>query len=132
MTKRIALAQLSSCWGCDQSLVDLHLKLLDILPKLDIVYWPAVVDYKMSDLESIPNHSIHFGFVEGSCRTTEDLHLLKLLRQKSKILVAWGSCSIYGGVQGLGNQWELEELLERKRQEGDETRGDISERVKER
>ncbi len=114
MAKRIALAQLSSCWGCDQSLVDLHLKLLDVLPKLDIVYWPAVVDYKMADLEAMPNHSIHFGFVEGSCRTKQDLHLLRLMRQKSKILVAWGSCSVYGGIQGLGNQWELEDLLERK------------------
>lgn len=114
MAKRIALTQLSSCWGCDQSLVDLHLKLLDVLPKLDIVYWPAVVDYKMADLEAMPNHSIHFGFVEGSCRTKEDLHLLRLMRQKSKVLVAWGSCSVHGGIQGLGNQWELEDLLERK------------------
>jgi F420-non-reducing hydrogenase small subunit len=114
MVKRIALAQLSSCWGCDQSLVDLHLRLLDVLPALDIVYWPAVVDYKMADLEAIPNNSIHFCFVEGSCRTKEDLHLLRLMRHKSKVLVAWGSCSAYGGVQGLGNQWDLQELLERK------------------
>jgi F420-non-reducing hydrogenase small subunit len=114
MVKRIALAQLTSCWGCDQSLVDLHLRLLDILPGLEIVYWPAVVDYKLANLESMPNHSIHFGLVEGSCRTKEDLHLLNIMREKSKILVAWGSCSAYGGVQGLGNLWNLEELLERK------------------
>jgi F420-non-reducing hydrogenase small subunit len=113
-TKRIALAQLSSCWGCDQALVDLHLKLLDVLPALEIVYWPAVVDYKLRDLESLPKNSIHIGLVEGSCRTKEDVHLLKVMREKSKILVAWGSCSAYGGVQGLGNQWDLKELLDRK------------------
>jgi F420-non-reducing hydrogenase small subunit len=114
MVKRIALAQLSSCWGCDQSLVDLHLRLLDVLPELDIVYWPAVVDYKLADLEALPKKSIHLGFVEGSCRTKEDVHLLKVMREKSKMLIAWGSCSAYGGVQGLGNQWDLNELLERK------------------
>ena len=114
MVKRIALAQLSSCWGCDQSLVDLHLKLLDVLPELEIVYWPAVVDYKLHDLENLPKGSVHLGFVEGSCRTNEDVHLLKVMREKSKLLVAWGSCSAYGGVQGLGNQWSLQELLERK------------------
>ncbi len=114
MVKRIALAQLSSCWGCDQSLVDLHLRLLDVLPELEIVYWPAVVDYKLADLEAMPKNSIHLGFVEGSCRTKEDVHLLKVMREKSKMLIAWGSCSAYGGVQGLGNQWELKELLERK------------------
>ncbi len=114
MTKRAAFAQLSSCWGCDQSLVDLHLKLLDVLPELEIVYWPAVVDYKLKDLENLPDRSIHFGFVEGSCRTREDEHLLRTMRAKSKVLVAWGSCSCYGGVQGLANQWTLKELLERK------------------
>ncbi len=114
MAKRIALTQLSSCWGCDQSLVDLHLGLLDVLPELEIVYWPAVVDYKLKDLEDLKDNSIHIGLVEGSCRTKEDKHLLKVMRQKSKILVAWGSCSVFGGVQGLGNQWDIKELLERK------------------
>ena len=114
MAKKIALTQLSSCWGCDQALVDLHLGLLDVLPALDIVYWPAVVDYKLKDLEAMDDNSIHIGLVEGSCRTKEDTHLLKIMRAKSKILVAWGSCSAYGGVQGYGNQWDLKELLERK------------------
>ncbi|MGY5874585.1 MAG: F420-nonreducing hydrogenase, partial [Candidatus Thorarchaeota archaeon] len=119
MAKRVAFAQLSSCWGCDQSLVDLHLGLLDVLPKIEIVYWPAVVDYKLTDLENMSKGSIHFGFVEGSCRTKEDIHLLKTMREKSKILVAWGSCSCYGGVQGLGNQWNLKELLDRKYREAE-------------
>jgi F420-non-reducing hydrogenase small subunit len=113
-TKRIALAQLSSCWGCDQALIDIHLRLVDLLPKLEIVYWPTVVDYKLHDLEAFPKNSIQIGLVEGSCRTNEDLHILKLMREKSKILVAWGSCSAYGGVHGLANQWDLKELLERK------------------
>lgn len=114
MTKRVAFAQLTSCWGCDQSLVDLHFRLLDVLPELEIVFWPAVVDYKLKDLEGLPDESIHLGFVEGSCRTNEDLHLLKTMRKKSKFLIAWGSCSCFGGVQGLGNQWPIDELVERK------------------
>jgi F420-non-reducing hydrogenase small subunit len=94
--------------------VDLHLTLLDVLPELEIVYWPAVVDYKLKDLENLPDESIHFGFVEGSGRTEEDIHLLRVMRQKSKILVAWGSCSVYGGIQGLGNLWKIDELVDRK------------------
>lgn len=114
MVKRIAMAQLTSCWGCDQALVDLHLKLLDILPELDIVYWPAVVDYKMKDLESMRDESIHIGLVEGCVRTEHDMHILQTMRKKSKILVAWGSCSCFGGVQGLANLWDVDELLKRK------------------
>ncbi|NWF96636.1 MAG: F420-nonreducing hydrogenase [Candidatus Thorarchaeota archaeon] len=114
MTKRVAFAQLSSCWGCDQSLVDLHFSLLEVLPQLEILYWPAVVDFKLKDLEGLPDKSVHVGFVEGSCRTENDLHLLKVMREKSKLLVAWGSCSCFGGVQGLGNQWTLSQLTDTK------------------
>ncbi len=114
MPKRVAFAQLSSCWGCDQSLVDLHLRLLEVLPQLEIKYWPAVVDYKLSDLERLPKGSLHVGFVEGSCRTQEDVHLLEVMREKSQVLVAWGSCSCYGGVQGLANQWSIDEAITRK------------------
>ncbi len=114
MAKRVAFAQLSSCWGCDQALVDLHFRLLDVLPDLEVVYWPAVVDYKLSDLKSLPDGSVHLGFVEGSCRTKEDVHILELMREKSRLLVAWGSCSCYGGVQGLANTWPLAQLVQRK------------------
>ncbi len=119
VTRRAAFAQLSSCWGCNQSLIDLHFGLLDVLPSLDIVYWPAVVDFKLASLEKMPNESVHVGFVEGSCRTEADLHVLRVMRDKCAKLVAWGSCSCFGGVQGLGNQWSLKELAERKFLEAD-------------
>jgi F420-non-reducing hydrogenase small subunit len=111
------MMQLASCWGCDQSLVDLHLRLLDVLPQLEIVYWPCVVDTKTKQLEEMPDKSIHIGLVEGSCRTEHELHLLKVMRDKCKILVSWGSCSCYGGVQGLANTWDIPELLKAKFEE---------------
>jgi F420-non-reducing hydrogenase small subunit len=92
----------------------MHLGLLELLPELEIVFWPAVVDFKIKDLESMPDESIHVGLVEGSCRTEDDVHLLNVMRAKSKVLVAWGVCSCYGGIQGLANQWELDELVDRK------------------
>lgn len=94
--------------------MDLHLGLLELLPELEIVFWPAVVDFKIKDLESMPDESIHIGLVEGSCRTEDDVRLLNIMRAKSKILVAWGVCSCYGGIHGLANQWELDELVDRK------------------
>ena len=77
----VAMGQGSSCWGCFQSLVDIHLKLADVLPLLDIKYWQAVVDYKLSDLENYPDKSIVVGFYEGMARTEEDIHLLKICNQ---------------------------------------------------
>jgi len=36
MPVRVAFMQLSSCWGCHQSLLNAHLGLLPILPELEI------------------------------------------------------------------------------------------------
>ena len=37
MPIKVAFMQLSSCWGCHQSLLNAHLGLLPILPQLEIV-----------------------------------------------------------------------------------------------
>ncbi len=110
----IALGQGSSCWGCFQSLIDIHLKLADVLPLLDIKYWQAVVDYKLSDLESYPDKSIAVGVYEGMARTEEDVHLLKTLRAKCKILIAFGTCSCFGGIPGMANFYDIEDCYDVK------------------
>ncbi len=106
--------QLSSCWGCHQSLLNLHEELLEILPLIEIVYWPAVIDVKEKDLEAMPNDSIDVGFIEGMIRTEQDLNNVKLIRKKSKIIVAWGACAVLGGIPGLANLYDKDELLSRK------------------
>ncbi len=111
---KIAFVQLGSCWGCHQSLVDLHEELLDILPALEIVYWQAVVDTKDKQLEAMPDGSITIGMVEGQVRTEHDVHMLKLIRKKSQVLIMHGSCACYGSVAGLANLYPIEECTKRK------------------
>lgn len=116
MTKQVSIAmgQGSSCWGCFQSLVDIHLGLADVLPRLDIKYWQAVADFKLSDLESYPDKSIIVGLYEGMARTEEDIHLLKLMREKCQTLIAFGSCSCFGGIPGMANFSDIEECYDVK------------------
>ncbi|MFX1294353.1 MAG: hypothetical protein ACFFD2_05805 [Promethearchaeota archaeon] len=114
MGVKVAFMQLASCWGCHQSIVDMHLELLDILPLLDIVFWQAVVDTKESELESMPDGSITVGFVEGHIRTEHDRKLLELMRKKSTILIAIGACATNGGVAGLANLYSIDECTKRK------------------
>lgn len=110
----VAMGQGSSCWGCFQSLVDIHLKLADVLPLLDIKYWQAVVDYKLEDLENYPDKSIAVGLYEGMARTEEDVHLLKTMRDKCQTLIAFGSCSCFGGIPGMANFYDIDDALEVK------------------
>jgi F420-non-reducing hydrogenase small subunit len=108
------MGQGSSCWGCFQSLVDIHMALADVLPKLDIKYWQAVADFKLHHLESYPDKSIALGLYEGMARTEEDIHLLKVMREKCQTLIAFGSCSCFGGIPGLANFSDIEECYDVK------------------
>ncbi len=108
------MAQATSCWGCFQSLIDIHMNLATVLPALDIKFWACVVDYKLADLEGYPDKSIAVGLFEGVVRTEEDAHLLKVMRAKCQTLIAFGSCSCFGGIPGLANFSDIEECLDVK------------------
>ncbi len=114
MAVKVAFMQGSDCWGCHQSLLNAHLGLLPILPALDIVYWPAVVDFKHDSLKARPDGDILVGFVEGSLRTNEDVENVKLMRAKCQLIIAFGSCSCYGNVHGLANVWDIQDAVKRK------------------
>jgi len=114
MAVKVAFMQSSDCWGCHQSLLNAHLGLLPVLPALEIVYWPAVVDFKHDSLKAREDGSILVGFIEGAIRTKEDYDNVKLMRQKCALIIAFGSCSCYGNVAGLANQWDIEECIKRK------------------
>ena len=111
---KVAFLQSSDCWGCHQSLLNAHLGLLNILPSLDIVYWPAVVDFKLNSLKARSDGDILVGFIEGSMRTNADIENAKLMRAKCQLIVAFGSCACYGNVHGLANQWNIQEAIARK------------------
>jgi len=111
MKKKIAMYWGAGCGGCDVSLLGIHEKLLDLLDDIEIVFWPCATDFKYDDLEKMPDKSIDIAFYNGAIRTAENEEIAKLLRKKSKILVAYGSCAIEGCVIGLANLYSKEEIF---------------------
>jgi F420-non-reducing hydrogenase small subunit len=109
---KIAMSWAGSCGGCDVSLLDIEEHLMELTALADVVYWPVAMDYKKSDLEAQPDGAIDFGLFNGAVRTSEHAEYAKLLRRKSKVLVAYGSCACFGGIPGLANLALREELLD--------------------
>ncbi len=110
---KFAYLLVGGCGGCDMAIVDLSEKLVDALEHLEVVFWaPTVADAKYKDLEAMPDNSIDLGFVSGMVRNKENEHLVKVMRQKCKILVAYGICAALGGIPGMANLHTKEELLE--------------------
>ena len=93
----------ASCGGCDIAILEIGTKILDIAEVADIVFWPCVFDFKYSDVESMDDNSIDICLFNGAIRTSEQEYLAKLLRRKSKVLVAYGSCACEGCIPGLSN-----------------------------
>jgi len=103
----------ASCGGCEIAVLDINEKILDVVAKADIVFWPVAMDIKYKDVEEMSDKYIDVCFFNGAIRTEGQEHLAKLLRKKSKILVAFGSCACDGCVVGLANLWDKETIFER-------------------
>ena len=104
MTKqKLAFNWASSCGGCEIAIFELGTKLVELTNKVDIVFWPAIMDYKYEDLEAMPDANIDVAFMNGAIQNSENEHVAKLLRAKSKILVAFGACAHTGGIPALAN-----------------------------
>jgi F420-non-reducing hydrogenase small subunit len=107
----------AACGGCDVAILDLHEKILDLAAAADIVFWPIALDFKYSDVEAMPDVHIDVTLFHGAVRNSENEHLAHLLRAKSKVLVAFGSCAHIGGIPGLANLFTREEIFRRVYQE---------------
>jgi F420-non-reducing hydrogenase small subunit len=108
---QIALYWAASCGGCEIGMLDIDEKILDLTAAADIVFWPVALDTKYKDVEALDDQSIDVCFFNGGIRNTEQQHLAKILRKKSKLLISFGACAVSGGVPGLANMSNREEIF---------------------
>ncbi|MGC9359051.1 MAG: oxidoreductase [Anaerolineae bacterium] len=100
---RLAVHWASSCGGCDIALVELGEHLVELAQVADIVFWPCATDHKYAEVEAMEDNSIDLTLFNGAIRTDHDRHMAHLLRAKSRILVAFGSCATEGCIPSLSN-----------------------------
>jgi NAD-reducing hydrogenase small subunit len=103
---RIATVWLDGCSGCHMSLIDLDERLLDIFERADLVYSP-LVDYK-----DYPE-DVDVCLVEGAVSSEDDLHKIKLVRERTKTLISFGDCAVTSNVPGMRNPIGVAPLLDR-------------------
>jgi len=110
---KLALYWAASCGGCEVAVLDINEKILDLVEKADIVFWPVAMDVKYKDVEAMSDKSIDVCLFNGAIRNSENEYMAKLLRRKAKVLVAFGSCAHEGCIPGLANLHDREEIFER-------------------
>lgn len=109
---KLALYWAASCGGCEIAVLAINEKILDVAAAFDIVFWPCVMDGKVRDVERMPDGAIELCLFNGGIRTSEQEYMAQLLRRKSKVLVAFGSCAHEGCIPGLANLSSREEIFQ--------------------
>ena len=107
MTKpRIATVWLDGCSGCHMSFLDMDERLFEVAAIADIVYSP-LIDTKDYPLD------VDVCLVEGAVSSEDDLHKIKLVRERTTTLVSFGDCAVTANVPGMRNPIGVRPLLER-------------------
>jgi F420-non-reducing hydrogenase small subunit len=100
---KFAMYWAASCGGCEIAVLNIHEKILDVDANFEVVFWPVAMDAKYKDVEAMPDNSILLTLFNGGIRNSENEEIAHLLRRKSQILVAFGSCASEGCIPGLAN-----------------------------
>src|SRR5574340_3777 len=112
MKPKFAMYWAAACGGCEIAVLNIHEKILDVDANFDVVFWPVAMDAKYKDVEAMEDGSILLTLFNGGIRNDENEHMAKLMRRKSKILVAFGSCACEGCIPGLANLSNAEEIVQ--------------------
>src|SRR4030042_1691876 len=110
---KLALYWASSCGGCEIAPLQIGDKILKLAEVADIVFWPVAIDAKYKDVEAMPAKSIDVCLFNGAVRTSEQEHMAKMLREKSKVMIAYGACAYGGGIPGLANLFNRQTIFNR-------------------
>lgn len=93
----------ASCGGCEIAVINIHEKILDVDAFFDFMFCPCLLDTKKKDIEALPDSSIAVTLFNGAIRTEENREMAELMRKKSQVLIAFGSCAHEGCIPALSN-----------------------------
>lgn len=108
---KVAIYWMTACGGCDEAIVDLDEALLTVADAVDIVLWPIALDFKYESIRKMKKGEIALSILNGSVRNSEQEEMAKLLREKSQLILAFGSCACFGGTAGLANFRSKEDIF---------------------
>jgi F420-non-reducing hydrogenase small subunit len=109
---KIAVNWAGACGGCDVALLDSEDQILSLTDAVEVVYWPVAMDYKRADLAAYGTDEIDIGVFNGVIRTEEHRADAELMRDRCKVLVAFGACAAFGGIPGLANLASNQAILD--------------------
>lgn len=103
---RIATVWLDGCSGCHMSLLDIDEVILELAPRIELVFGPLV------DAQHFPE-GVDVTLVEGAVSNQDDLKMAQRVRANSKVVLGLGDCAVTSNVPSMRNGIPVRSLLER-------------------
>ena len=102
----VGIFGLTGCAGDQLVILNCEDRLLDIVALID------VRDFLMASSENDTACPLDVALVEGAVVSNRDAERLQAIRQRSKTLVALGTCAVWGGVAAMDRGADRRKLLE--------------------
>ncbi len=109
---KFAMYWAASCGGCEIAVLNTHELILEVDANFEVVFWPVAMDAKYKDVEAMEDGAITLCLFNGAIRNDENEEMAHLLRRKSQLLVAFGSCACEGCIPGLANLYGKQAMID--------------------
>ena len=96
---RVGFFEFTSCEGCQLQLLNDEERLVPFLDLVEIVAFREAM--------STTGGPCDIAFIEGSISCEEEIGRLRAIREEANVVVAFGSCACFGGINQLRNRCDL-------------------------
>jgi len=100
---RVGIFDFACCEGCQLQIANMGEAVLDVLGAIDVVEWREVMSERWGKYLDV-------AIIEGSITNHHSVERIQQIREKSKVMIAYGSCATIGGVNGMKNIFDLEDI----------------------
>jgi coenzyme F420-reducing hydrogenase gamma subunit len=99
---KVAFFDFACCEGCQLQVANIGELLLDVLDLIEVVNFREVMSEKSDDYD--------VAIIEGSITTKHAIERIKEIRSRAKVVIAYGACACIGGVNGMKNNFKLDDI----------------------
>ena len=102
----VGIFGLTGCAGDQLAILNCEDRLLDLVSVID------VRDFLMASSENDGDCPLDVALVEGAVLSKKDAEKLRSIRKRAKVLVALGTCAVWGGVAAMDRGADRRKLLQ--------------------
>jgi NAD-reducing hydrogenase small subunit len=109
MADKVTVASdwLAGCAGCHMSFLDIDERIAELVQHVTLTSTP------ITDLKHPAKEGVTVGILEGAVNNSTTEAVAKMMRSRSKVLIALGDCAVFGGVPTMRNFAGIGEALQR-------------------